>query len=799
MFFSQSGHSQQIWQRFQIEDYWGHHDRPPGQRFLGSTRISRNVVEQLLDIVRSNFSPIRPFTLAALEERFGGHDPQNYWVRLTTLALSEYAYYDEGDAGFWQSICDRLNLQKTQGVQSTLRDVLERGFKLLGLVETQQRNHYVSTLWLQSGIPQQNLKHFADLLRDISKEYGWWEISHAEPEDLSQMMYEFCLHRHPQWGKLLTFLKSSYAEDDEAVEPISGQLLQGIAVVAQELERRGLSPEILQDSHQQEQLLQSYCLPSTFFLRSWENLIQVLIPQEQSQITGRGITGLRKKPLVLALDMADSMDIQLCLPEQRLYRKDWKSLSRSHCKMTEISWEGDIDLGSGIVEVPAMSQAVHNPQSSWTWQLRSHTGASLTEWNCEGIVSNIPVLIFDAWTGDRLLFSSELKGSTEIICFFASSTQVEFSDGIKLLDSCVPCSIVGWRGQQLLLTTAQAQLAFRFANGAQFFLWCQVHTNYPQLRGLKLKGKQPVYLEIPAIWHPPLPLSKSVKILVENLTDHTILTAPDEALTVAANANWQSIQLSRWITRSGSYAVRLWTQDNRWSEQFEVKSSFELSQPPNGSALVVCDRTETPLEIPLQVPAIADFWLSELTLRSLWALEEIMLLLTDGTTTQRYRQQATIAGALTINLTVWRDVLPESTGYALSYQRQGESPQRLLEIGSGESMSHLPLRQEVQTIPAPMQPVTPPSLFLTPPSQLVYQIELQNNTRNLRKAFNERFSVELKKASLERSIRTIKDKMLPDFIRVELGHQDNLLVLQKICQRIEDKIHTPITLRKWSR
>ncbi|MDG2992006.1 hypothetical protein L3556_13855 [Candidatus Synechococcus calcipolaris G9] len=687
MGFSQPGRSQQLWQQLQIEQYWGHHDRPPGQRFLGSMRISRNVVEQLLHIVCSSFAPIQPFTFAELEEEFSGHDPQNYWIRLSTLALSEYAYYDEGHTGFWEGVCDRLGLQRTQGVENTLRAVLKKGIKLLGLVETQQSNYYVSTLWLQSGIPQQNLEHFARLLQDISQEYSWWEIAHAEPEDLSQMMYEFCLHRHPQWRKLLTFLKSSYAEDDEAVEPISGQLLQGIAIVAQELERRGLSPAILQDSQQQEQFLHSYCLPSTFFLRSWDNLIQVLTPQEQSQTTRRGIIDWRKKPLVLALDVADSMDIQLCLPEQRLYRKDWKALSRSHCKITEISWEGDIDLGSGIVEIPAKNRAVHHHQPSWTWQLRSHTDASLTEWHCEGIAPNLPVLIFDAWTGDRLLFSSELKGSTEIICFFASSTQLEFSDGIELLDGFVPCSIAGWRGQQLLLTAAQSELTVRFANGTQSFLWSQVQANHPQLRGLKLKGRQPVYLDVPTIWHPPLPLSKTVKILVEDLTHRAILTALDETLTVAANANWQSIQLSQWITRSGSYVVRLWTEDHRWSEQFEVKSSFELNQPPHKSVLVVCDRTQTPMEIPLQVPAPADFWLSELTLHGLWALEEIMLLLTGDAITRRYRQQATISGVLTITLAAWRDVLPESNGYALSYQRQGEAPQRLLEMVSGGLIS----------------------------------------------------------------------------------------------------------------
>ena len=946
MVFSQPGRSRQIWQQLQIEDFWGHYNRPVGQRFLGSIRISRNVVEQLLHIVGNSFAHIQPFTFAALEERFGGHDPQNYWIRLSTLALSEYAYYDEGHTGFWEGVCDRLGLPRTQGVENTLRAVLKKGIKLLGLVETQQSNYYVSTLWLQSGIPQQNLEHFARLLQDISQEYGWWEIVHAEPEDLSQMMYEFCLHRHPQWGRLLTFLKSSYAEDDEAAEPISGQLLQGIAIVAQELERRGLSPTILQDSQQQEQFLQSYCLPNTFFLRSWDNLIQVLIHQEQSQIIRRGIIGLRKKPLSLRLDSVDSMDIQLCLPPQLLWQSRWNQFRGTYCQIQEHGWETTLPYAGGV-EIPALVQTVNRVCQRWTWQLRSHTGASLTEWHCEAIAPNLPVLIFDAWTGDRLLFGGELKGSTEIICFFASGTQVECSDGIEFLDGFVRCSIAGWRGQQLLLTTTQAQLTVRFANGTQSFLWSQVQADHPQLRGLKLKGRQPVYLDVPTIWHPPLPLSRTVKILVEDLTHRAILTAPDETLTVTASPHWQSIQLSRWVTQSGAYAVRLWTQDHRWSEQFEVRSSFELNQPPDGLALVVYDLTQTPIQTPLQVPALTDFWLSELTLRGLWVMEEVTLLLTDGAITQRYRQQVTSAGVLTISLAAWRDVLPESNEYALSYQRQGEAPQRLLEMVSGGLVSYtwaiqaihlsglhpkqtytltfwnvltpqnqllrrtvlaspdqdavtvplndlwglfhvqiecsgraaqslgwwssiqtitnlslpdelsadrfeycmnifenqpveafsaevrqldldidvqaanraisalendpcyLPdwldrtlLKQKLQTLllPSSSQNISPPSPSpLSPPKEWVYLIELQSNTSVMRRAFNQKFATELKKARLESSIQLIKDAILRDLIRVKLNHQEQLPTLRDILQNIESKIHTPITLTEWSR
>lgn len=323
MDFSRPRQAETIWQRLQIETYWEHHSRPSGQRFLGSIRISRQVSEQLLDITTQNLGRVRSLTFDRLCERFDVYDPQRYWIRIITLALSEYAYYGEGEAGFWQGVCDRLKLQNTQGTQNALREVVRQGSDLLGLrVIRDKRNEgvrCVSTLCLQSGIPQQNLGHFAQLLEEIARQYDWWDIAHAEPEDLSQLLYEFCRQNHPQWGKLLTFLKSSYTDSEEDAEPVSGELLQGLAIVAQALERQGLEPEVLQDTHQREQLLQNFCLPNTFFLRSWDNLIQVLTPQEKGSNYRRKLVSLRKKPLLLMLDISNSMDVQLVLSAQTLW------------------------------------------------------------------------------------------------------------------------------------------------------------------------------------------------------------------------------------------------------------------------------------------------------------------------------------------------------------------------------------------------------------------------------------------------------------------------------------------------
>ena len=231
--FSQPRQAEIIWQKLQSETYWEHHERPSGQRFLGSFRISRKVSEQLLDLAAQNLGRVRLLTFNRLCKRFDVCDPERYWIRLVTLALSEYAYYNESDKDFWEGLCDRLKLENSPGTQNALREVVRQGSELLGLrVIRDERNgevRCVSTLCLQSGISQQNLKHFSRLLEEPSQQYEWWDIAHAEPEDLSQVLYEFCYQYHRQWGKLLKFLESSCTDSNEEAEPISGELLQGLA------------------------------------------------------------------------------------------------------------------------------------------------------------------------------------------------------------------------------------------------------------------------------------------------------------------------------------------------------------------------------------------------------------------------------------------------------------------------------------------------------------------------------------------------------------------------------------------
>lgn len=693
--FSQPRQAETLWQRLQT--YWEHHSRPSGQRFLGSIRMSRQESEQLLDITAQNLGRVSPLTFNHLCERFDAYDPHRYWIRIITLALSEYAYYGGGEAGFWQGLCDRLKLPNNQGTQNALREVVRQGSNLLGLrFINDKRNEgvrCVATLYLQSGIPQQNLSHFSQLLEELSRQHDWWDIAHAEPEDLSQLLYDFCQQYHPQWGKLLTFLKSSCRDNEEEAEPVSGELLRGLAVIAQALERRGLEPVVLQDAHQREQLLQNFCLPNTFFLRSWDNLIQVLTPQERSSNDRRKLVSLRKKPLLLMLDVADSMDIQLVLSDQMLWQSDWQNLRGTYAKIRECLWETTLPR-EGALEIPELRKKVNSIAQEWVWHLRSHTGKSLVEWRCQGVTQDFPILVFDAWTGDHLVLPHGLKGKTEIICFYDRTIQLRMSDGIEVTDGFVPCSISGWRGQRLHLISEKAQLTIASAQSIQgkVIEWDNSQTSYPQLRGIKLNRKESTYLEVPSIWHPFITLlPETLNIQVEDIKNRKILT---EQVRLSPS-DWQEITLSTWINQSGTYVVSLWSGSELWSKKFELQSNFSLEQPRLTSSIQVRDRTNSLIEIPRRISSSGEFWLEKLALQNLWPLEEVRFFLSNGREDYKFIRQADVSGILSLDLATLRDVLSESDCYRLSYQRLGEELCSLLELSTGEPISYTWSQQAV--------------------------------------------------------------------------------------------------------
>jgi hypothetical protein len=89
----------------------------------------------------------------------------------------------------------------------------------------------------------------------------------------------------------------------------------------------------------------------------------------------------------------------------------------------------------------------------------------------------------------------------------------------------------------------------------------------------------------------------------------------------------------------------------------------------------------------------------------------------------------------------------------------------------------------------------PPSLPIS--STLTYQIELQRNGRDTRKAFCKKLSSELRRKGLEQSIQERKDHVLKNLILVELINQEQLPKLREILRSIESQLGTTIELNRW--
>lgn len=670
-------YTKHLWED-QILPHWSHRDRPVGQRFLGSIRIKRTASNELLNIVGQNLQQLDRVTYDSLNSEF--YELEQNWLKVLTFALSEYAYYYSSER-FWQGFCERLDINHNQRVEIALRRVVDKGIELLGLVRAKSGYKYVSTLWLQSGVPEQNLAHFAQLVQEIADEYGWWELAHTAAEDLSQVLLSFSQEKHPQWGTLINFLKSSYSEDTET-EPISGQLLQGIAIIAQELERQKASPQALQDENQREELLGSYCLPQNFFLRNWNALIQVLSPRLGSG-RSRGIVSRRSKPLFMSLDVADSGNTHLVLPKQALWKPEWRSLQGTYCQIPEANWEDTIPTIGDLI-VPELVIEVNKASEDWNCRLLDHNHQHLLEWHYEGISSHLPCLVFDALTGEHLplhLPNLSIIGVEEMICFTPKDIQPEFANGIEVLDSCIPSSIRGWQGRQIRLTTSESSIVLTIpeANQSQLISWKLATDNEPVLRGLRLKGKKSVYLETPTFWYPPINKALTLNVLIENITERNIITRTIK--TLSPNNCWFAITLAQWITEPGCYEARFWFEQKQCSYRFEVQSQFKISESSEVNRLQIHSNSGfLAADLPIKHDTPEKFWSEVIKLEGLWTLEEIILFLSNENEKTSYQLQADASGVLEVRLSVLYDLLPDSGWYALDYQRLGFEPQQLVEM-----------------------------------------------------------------------------------------------------------------------
>ncbi|AUB43451.1 Chromosome segregation ATPase-like (plasmid) [Nostoc flagelliforme CCNUN1] len=683
--FSIPRQTQHLWQT--ISSHWSHYNRPDKQRFLGSIQISQKATDQVLDVVGYNLSNLSTVTYNKLYERFD--EPEHNWLKILTFALSEYAYYYSSvEEKFWYGFCQKLQLSCNQSLEKTLRRIVGDGFDLLGLVKAKGGYPYVSTLWLQSGIPQQNLNHFAHLVQEFSNEYGWWEIAHSSCEDISEELFDFCHEKHPQWTTLIHFLKSSCPQkENEEVEPISGQLLQGIAIIAVELERQGTLPEALKDDNEREKLLRNYYLPNNFFLRDWNSLIQVLTPKQRRFGNSRKIISRRQKPLSLVLDVTESLNMQLVLPEQSLWKKGWERLSGTFCQIPAAHWEGTIPNNPGLM-IPEQVVNIKSGAELWEWQLLDHRKNCLNEWKLEGVASNLPCLIFDAGTGEHLNLDSanpSIRGAKEIIFFTPKGICLDFGNGIEIVDTCVPSSIRGWQGKQLTLTTKESSIVFIAFSDEEIttfptISWKLSSQEQPSLRGLKLKGKKSVYLEIPTFWYPPIEGQISLNVYIENITHQkTIITTTE---IIQPSDKWQAIPLDKWIIESGKYEARFWNQFHRWSYKFETQSNYQMASKPEIKNLLISSSSQGQVEnLPIHNTSADTFWAEEIKMKGLLPLEIISLSLYDRQETVSSQSQADSLGNLHINLASFYNLLsPHSNWYALDFQRIGGETQRLIEM-----------------------------------------------------------------------------------------------------------------------
>ncbi len=709
--FTSSKDAHTLWEEIILRG-WRQATLPEGKRFLGSLVIERDTSNQLLRIVGENLrSHLRREGNITYSSLCTSFDVRRNWVKIITAALSEYAYYySSSEQGFWEGFCacQYVNFhysQSDQSVANTLREISRQGSNLLGLVKARRRSGiaHVSTLWLQSGIPQRNLHHFAGLVQEIASEYGWWELSHTNERLLSQELLDFCIERHPQWRNLIRFLEVSWS-DIEKVEPISGQLVQGIASVAIELERNQESPEILRDANQRESRLSNYYLPKHFFLRDWDNLIQVLTHTQHPNSSYLRTITPRKKPLSMLLDVFDTGNIQLVLPEQNLREPTWSALLGSYCHIPDFLarsiWQGNIPCSnSGFLNIPERIINIRNIETQWRLRLLDHNNCELVTWTQEGITDALPCLIFDANIGTHISLDATnpvISKTNEIICFIPRDVRLQLNNEIDILSSYVPCSISGWYGLHIQLLSHSSEVIFiRSGQYPQVTIRWQISDNQqPVLRGLKIKGRKEVYLEAPTLWHPPTSQNLSFNISVENLTSQEITART--SVEILASDHWQIISLEQMISTSGKYLVRFWNENLRYSYNFELKSLHLMSEASSFADLQVFNgQGDIVKSLPIQCDRLEQFWAKTIRIQGLWSLEKITLTLFNGESRISHVIYADRSGTAMISLATLHGKLSDSDWFALDFQQSGMEMQRLVELVSSQPISYTWDRQAI--------------------------------------------------------------------------------------------------------
>lgn len=498
----------------------------------------------------------------------------------------------------------------------------------------------------------------------------------------------------------------------------------------------------------------------------------------------------------LFLDVEDSGDILLMLPSQELWEASWEELRGSEVSIPQQGWRGII-AETGNLIIPELSTPVREIAEEWHWQLITREGEILSHWRCVGSEKDFSLLMFDYWTGDRILLLDNLLNKEEIICFIPSNVELSYSEGIELIENGIPSSISGWEGIQLALTidpfgicyAARGQLIIKTIQETRTIHWYNSTSQEtetipkPQLRGVKLKEKEDIYLETPSLWYPPLSHPETLDISVNNLKNHQFY---HKKIDLISNSQWQEIPLREWINSQGEYSLSIETRGNNysWSPKFKLSSSIEIADKLTSLLAIEIDNNLI-TEFPLKVDSGEEFWTKQITLNNLWTLEIITFYLDNGIDNIEKNLQADSSGKVSFSLATLRDVLPDSNYYFLSYKRQGENLNKLIEINNYNQVIDDSKADKIINTKTESSPIT-------------YYISIAN--KHKRDIFFQEFNNQIKAKNLsQNSFKLINDSRIKELILITLEDNKYLSILQKILAELETnpRLRIKLNLTLW--